>query len=327
MELPVLNTLKEKHPLPNNWNIAEECENVLEISGLQLHLSGIVATNNQQNAIGSAGSLSEETKHRSYFELLERVSILEAQKSSSFIAYNKKRTFQQEVSLEVAFPTSPTPEKWQYAKSNGVALSSSFEEACDRAHLELIERDLILRSWYQQISPKKVELNSQLTPLKELGQLEQFSFSTTTDHFVHGVFLFPESANKPFVYGMGAGFSPDVASSKASSEFIQRLGFLWEDEVLAEEPEFSPTPFYHQEFYLHQNRAKTIKKWLNASSSKSLVPCQENKEDVLFVDLTPSFLKEGLFVVKALSQSRTPLTFGDCDELGFPQGLLRHPIA
>lgn len=292
--------LKSTYPLPLGWEIVQSVEHRATIAGVEIFLCGLAANSksNKTQAVGSAGDPTAIPCERAYFELLERICILIAEK-------NKKHC--------KSFPTSPEPNIWQYSKSNGVAVGKNFSDASTRAQLELLERHWLLKSWYEQSAPKQITgLSSTVSPLNREYELFLAEFSTTPS--VVGLFGFPKKSGKPFLYGLAAAENRQQAIFKAENEFLQRLGFLWEEEIETDQLDFAATPMFHQEYYLSKERSKIIRKWLFGAKN-SVQPTNPSEtlktaSSMELADITPDSLSGKLSVVKATSSKLLPLTFG-----------------
>ncbi|HMJ16621.1 MAG TPA: YcaO-like family protein, partial [Polyangiaceae bacterium] len=130
------------------------------VNGLRIHLVGLCSESREGGeATGSAAALTGADVGRAYFELLERTGLLDALRAPKrgYALRNDEGLTCGWVSHENLFPSSPEPELWRYAKSNGVALGPSFVNACERAEWELIERERILRSWYGETRPVSLD--------------------------------------------------------------------------------------------------------------------------------------------------------------------------
>jgi len=225
--------------------------------------------------------------------------------------------------------TTPSPTN-RWARSNGIALGVTWKDAAERARLELVERDRILRSWYGELSPTRIDEPDGVVPdaLKLAHRLEWYEFGTEPDSVV-ALFGFPEPS-APFVYGFGAGRDREAAARSAAREWIQRLGFLWGEAVPTEPPDVAPTPDFHQEHYLYAGNLERVRAWLRGdhASFSGVLSAPRSALDAHYVDLTPAWLRSGLRVVKAVSGGRVPLCFG----LGHPwapacpEELMVHPI-
>jgi len=90
---------------------------------------------------------------------------------------------------------------------------------------------------------------------------------------------------------------------------MQRLGSLWDEAIIDVSPKIQPSPEFHLHYFLHREGIRRLKNWLTKPNPGP--NCEpEKKEDTYFVNITPDWLKEKLQVVKAVSFSKIPLTFG-----------------
>jgi len=331
----ILKDLLVAYPLPLGWTEPEVTEHRFQWKSLNVNLIGLCSQNKEGVSVtGSSGDLKMTPILPAYFELLERICILEARskKQEKFWTKSVAGLKLKSLPFDEVFPESPEPSVWTYAKSNGVALGTDFKRASENAHFELLERDQILRSWYGEFEPERYDINIDcLFELKSEYDIAVYRFGTKCKVF--GVFGFPRFPNRPLVFGFGAGKTIQYAVKKATREFCQRLGFLWEEPITNKLPLFSPTPDYHQDFYLVPSQIRKIKEWLSGEKrNKPLKSAfsKRGKTKILYVDLTPSCLKGKVHVLKAYSNEMMPLTFG----LGNPRltsrlskDILLHPIA
>lgn len=301
--------LQEEHPLPPGWTLAEVFEDTAQIGGLSIRMAGLVARHGEQPITGSAAHLEEQPLTRAYYELLERILLVDS-------LGGRTPWLRQEPELQLTqkevFPQSSDPSQWQYSKSNGVALGAGFNDACERAYRELVERDLILRSWLGEIKPERDQLLGPaafdfLTGLDEHYRFESYRLSH--GDWVAGVAVgWPKSPKAPLLLGFGAARNSQSAVASAYEENLQRLAFLWGEEIPTAEPEFSPTPDYHQEHYLWPPTGDAIKSWLSGEHSRyepQLPPIDDELTRYLEVGRVGE-----LSAVKAINPSRLPLTFG-----------------
>ena len=315
-----LKTLIQHYPLPEGWTLSEPFVDVIEISSIKLQLLGLVAESANFGPVTASAVCRQQVPWvRAYFELLERVSILLAREKLP----------------QIFNPTSPD-QKWVYSKSNGVAAHTDSEQAKRASFFELVERDRVLRSWYGQIRPIPVEFPE--PPLAEAlsayYRFEAYDFGEG----VGGVFGFPLAKQHPLVHGFGSRASLKEGLAHAVQETLQRLGFLWGEEVLVGQLEFSPTPDFHLEYFLSEEGAQRIRNWLDG---KHLGRFQlqdiadPNSENIQYLDLTPLSLQEKVHIYQASAPSRIPLTFGlgnPCIELRSQspaelESFLIHPVA
>lgn len=332
--------LVERYPLPPDLAPAEVFTETAVLHGVPIHLAGVAIDCDGECVVGSAASLHEVPLFRAYMELVERLAVLAAIRSTeapiALLDHDARRVGLEP--REVIFPQSPDPARVRWARSNGVAAGADFRDAARRARWELVERDRVLRSWYGELDPVRVELPEGCVPaqLREAYELSAYAFcrgdgGDGDDVSVAGVFGFPRGGG-PFTCGFGARGTQTEALLAAAAECLQRLAFLWGEELPTAPPAAAPTPGFHQEHYLYPGHHGRIRDWLGGEHARYrglLVPrCAASR--VRYVDLTPARLAGRLFVVKALPASHVPLAFG----LGHPQlcgpvpvEIAVHPIA
>jgi len=333
-----LTDLLSQYPLGPEWSVPELFSDRAAIGELGVNLVGLSCRRSTgEMATGSAADVSEMPLARAFFELIERTAIIDAEKSAGhFLLESLTRFERRKTTATALFPLSTDPEKWRYSKSNGVAAQRDWATACRAATLEVIERDRILRSWMGGRKPHAVALptGSFLDALKPLYHIEAYVFAEKEGPFssvhVAAIFGFPRGEGAPRVSGFGAHETLKTALAKASSEFLQGLGFLWGESLPSEIPNFSPTPDYHQELYLHSAGIQRIKNWLAGHhESYHSESYHRFAGESLYADLTPPHLKGTLWVVKACVEGTYPLAFGACPLFApptMPPELLVHPI-
>lgn len=259
---------------------------------------------------------AESAQHRCHYELLERISILRALgETKKFPVHNIQGDQTGQCDVTACFKTSPSPELWCFAKSNGVAAGTSFQDSAMRAAAELMERDRLLRFWYSDTTPQRMG-SAIYKPLQFLDKDFHFTaincsnpMSPSEIFHVIALFGFPKDPNRPMIFGFGSAETPEAAGKKACSEFLQRLCFLWEEATPTEEPEFSASPHFHQEYFLHPQHQDLLKNWLNGKSK--LLPMPDFQlNDFRFIDLTQSEQKEKIWILKATHPLALELTFG-----------------
>lgn len=331
-EETTLQDLAVRYPLSPRWSAPVALVETVQVGDIGVRIAGIrVEDEAGQVAMGSAADLEQSPLERAYFELLERIGIVE---SSAEKGAPLKDSAGTEVGRARAPDVSSDPDRWRYSKSNGVAAGSSWEMACRRAEWELIERDRVLRSWYGQGRPERTTLSSRVPEAwSEFYSFEAYVFgaAASSEVVVSGVFGFPKRKAAPLLYGFGARATSSDAVAAATSECIQRLGFLWGEEIPEREPEFAPTPDYHQEFYLWPATHVRLRRWLDGAHQKrhGARSLAGPRSDRHFADITPTALGSSFFVAKALPRDELPLVFGDghpsLGNLAFSLGI--HPIS
>lgn len=343
----LLEEFVEKYPMPKGWGQPRAIFHSYTNGDFYLNLVAVTAEGpGGLQLFGSAADPIQPPIVRAYFELLERISVIEGEAASElFHCCDSEGNFVSFIEKSKVFLQSDDPQQWKYSKSNGNALEKSFIAAARAAFLELIERDRILRSWFGQFSPRPVPITSEYMPkaLEKDFHFEVFSFNPFPDNAgpeVIGLFGFPREKINPLVFSFGAGFTLADALSQAKKEFYQRLGFLWGESLPSTPPPFEASALYHQEFFLYPPMMERIKSWLWDSAKSRSKLNSTNEEfniefkDASFVDITPRQLKGKLFVVKAQSEKLLPLTFGRKNPEvkkyftgDVPEELLIHPIA
>lgn len=332
--------LATKYPLHQSWQDVEVFKEKISVGHVNIFLSGFQLLGKENIQVtASAGSLKNDPQRRAYFELLERCSIVESNhaiKNLSKIPLSYfNRSHKATVLKSQLFPQSSNPNFWRYARSNGVAAHTSWRNACKNALNELYERDTIIRSWYGEIVPKKLSIPKNFVPKEwfKIYDFEAYSFPNSTPSEVSILIGFPKLKSSPTIYGFGSGSSEANALLSSRKECFQRLGFLWGEDIPKKSPNFSPSPDFHQEFFLYPPNVKLLKSWLSGGHTKYMSNIKKPspaKYKTLFFDLTPPHLRGKLYVVKAFDPDAIPLVFGKkklMKESNLPKNLIIHPIA
>jgi hypothetical protein len=330
-----LSALLERFPLPEEIGPLETVCETVSVNGVGIHLAGIATELRGECATGSAAALDGPPVLRSYMELVERLSILAAiqAKETHFTSRDRLGTAGTSVASECVFPENPEPSLWRWARSSGVAVGPTWEIASARARFELAERDRVLRSWYGQSEPASVAVPRGLIPpgLEARYSFEAYSFGWLEDVVVAGLVGFPRAPATPALLGFAARGDLLSALEAAFREFLQPLGFLLGEELPRSIPEPSPTPDFHQDYFLFPSHADRLRAWLRGEHSRhtrALTACTPSEP--LYADLTPPALHSKLFVVKAIPNGHVPLAFGPTHPFAagaLPAELRVHPIA
>jgi hypothetical protein len=326
-------------PLPEGWAAGERHEDVVEADGLRIYRVGLTATRGELEAIGAAASVDAPPVERAEFERLERIALLDASRSAGPLRTRRADDSLAEC-LPVAdvFPASDAPSAWSYARSNGVALQSTFRAACDAAQRELVERDRILRAWLGQTTPRRVSLVPASTPATRSYEWSAYLFPPPdgglleSKFHVVGMFGFSPRRDAPLAMGFAARLTPEAAQTAAASEALQSLAFLWGEPLPKALPEPTPTPMCHLETWQLRDRHVLLRRWLEGAHVALARPVAPRGDaahpTVRFVDLTPPWLEGGLRVVRAISERALPLAFGLSPWTAHLAPELRiHPIA
>jgi hypothetical protein len=324
--------------LPEPWTTPELVSDVVAVDGIEVHRAGVSTVGADAEEIcGAAAGADGPTTDRAWFELLERVSGLEAihRPSPAYCITDGRGVILESWPRADVFPESDAPDRWRYARSNGVAIHADFDRARDRAFWELAERDRLVRSWHGHIRP--VRLERALGPLDGAKSFEWAAYAFPEDDrqsFSHGidvvgVFGFPKRDDVPFVFGFSARPDLDRSVDAAAAEALQVLAFLWGEPVSDAAPAWSPTSTHHLERYQVRGAHETVRRWLEGTHARFVLPRSPAVRAALgFVDVTPAWLPNGLRVVKAVCRSATPLIFGESPLAGhLPADLRVHPIA
>lgn len=338
--MPQLKRKLESLPSINQWKIDEAVQNHVTIEGLTLSFCGIQATHPTFGAIvGSATEVFGDPWDRAWYELVERISIVEAIKAtpSQFITRDITGKSIGMLPFQQVFPSPPPGEEktWQPAKSNGIAIEQSWEKAATKAVWELAERHLILETWLGIRQPQAIDSPSikHVHALKNIFDVQCISFGSVHANAseIHscGVFLFPKSEQVPLIFGFGAAPEQAWALAKAEAEALQRLSFLWGETIPTELPELAPNALYHQEYFLVPAMLPLVKKWLNGKFLNSNTKKPEEVLSVQFVDLS-SYAPNGLYLARAIAHNSLPVMFGRYREKEFKtleEERVIHPIA
>jgi hypothetical protein len=311
-----LDQLLNQYPLSERWKSPELFQDELAIGDLKIQRVGVFTQDtNDQLITGSAVAIGEVPLQRAYFELLERMSNFDAEKGSD----------------------SNAQARWKFSKSNGVAAHTDLSRAMQFAHMEILERDHLLRSWLGALAPEKISVESPAIPQTLWSEYEFEAYQLSArDSFwkTIGVFGFPKGNLLPNVYGFSTRHSAGLAIQKAASECLQSLAFLYDEEILPELPEFRPSPDYHQALFTRPEARVLLRKWLAGEFTQREAPeiVKKRSPDAdlpTFSDLTPSHLKSRLHVVRAHVADAIPLFFGRFSDFGVKveEDQQFHPLA
>lgn len=339
-----LDALCREFPLPAAWGPVQSFTEVVDVGGLTLFLTGLMAVASPtKSAMGSATQLSSFDLRRAYFELVERAVVLDAidRAAPVFCLCDASERPRAECPHATVFPMAPAGASFVYSRSNGVAAGPDWESASRAAYFETFERHCVLAAWYGLTRPEKQPWGaSEVVSLEPLYDFEVYSFPSPEGPgadgriVVFGCFGFPKSPGAPFVCGFGAGTDRSSAERRASTECLQRLGFLWGEAIPEAEPPMGLTADFHQELYLWPPMHQRVRDWLSGThadrgAARRISHWPPLAVDPGFVDLTPPELAGKLRVVKAVSHELLPLTFGSEHpsfvDGGKSQGT--HPIA
>jgi hypothetical protein len=343
LENSELDQLRREFPLSREWAPVSIIQHVTQLGAIAIRLVGLSTVHASGPCVtGSAGDLQHSPLRRAYFELIERTSVVEAmtRTDSSFQVKTSLGEPSAITDRDLVFPAHDSQQRWRFSRSNGVAVASRWADACFRARLELIERDRVLHAWYGTTRPERIAMPIGLLP--DLGtqgyEVQTYLFHSVRpsphDVTVVGVFAFPERPATPLAFGFGARPSLPEAAAAAAIECLQRLGFLWDEALPETEPSFSPTPDYHQDYFLYPPHHARLRAWLaGAHCGRVCIPPPDATVQCAppgFIDLTPHALQSKLAVAKTMPTGELALTFGrGHPQVGaeLPEPLVVHPIA
>ena len=329
-----LSELRSTFGLPDGCELRETFFQRTIVGELELFMVGLVASAGADISVtGAAADEHGFPVDRAFFELIERLSIFLARRSPDPLRVRDVRgTAKGERAPARIFPLDKRPELLRTSLSNGVALHASWPEACEAALCELIERDRVLRSFAGEWKPSAIQLpDTKLErSLRAEYSVEAYRFGPSRGRLTHvttGLFLLPKRASAPIAYGFGAARDSEAALSGARREALQRLAFLWGEELPAAPPPAAPTPDYHQEYYLYPPHHAVLRDWLAGRAKRARPaskPVLDTQQPVSFVDLRPTGLRRELAVAKAVSTRASRLRFGSSSSRKLTPP---HPIA
>ncbi len=332
---PDVAALASRFGAPPYLGTVEWCVDDAKIDGATIHLAGVAVDVDGECVTGSAASTVEVPVERAYLELLERLAVLEAieRAPSRFVLVDETGTPTGIAPFGKVFPTSPTPDEWRWARSNGVAVGPSFGFAANRARLELIERDRVLRSWYGELLPQSADVEPGLFPvaLREHYDVRASAFGNSEGGVVCGVFALPKGG-APLSFGFSARPTRREAVASAALECLQRIGFLFGEASSDRAPDAAPTPDFHQDYFLASDGNRRVEQWLAGNHQGLHVFATERARNPRrgYVDLTPDWFRSGLSAVRAIPEDEIPLWFGASHPLvdgAHLSDISVHPIA
>jgi ribosomal protein S12 methylthiotransferase accessory factor YcaO len=340
--VPLDGGLNSLLPLPEGWRLAERVDDTVDADGLSIRRVGLCATSEHGQAIGSAADVLEDPADRARFELLERIAIAEAARRSSDRPFRLRSTTGDDLGtapFEDVFRPSDAPERWAFARSNGVSLNAGWSQACLGAAQELVERDRVMRAWLGETVPVRMEDHAGLSILSEARSYEWRTYvfpppdgpAIGGNVEVVGVFGFPRVEGRPLVSGYGARADRAEAVLAAQKEALQLLAFLWGEPLPDRAPDPLPAPMTHLETYQMREHQTFLRRWLDEGHAAHYRPSHAAHADVdrsvRFADLTPSWLAGQLHVARALCPAAIPLVVGLSPLLAhLPPELRIHPI-
>lgn len=299
----------QKNLLPWPEAELELFEDLAEVGRWKIFLVGLSLRSPSGDLItASAAGLTDYPKQRAFYELVERAWLWQ---------------LRDQIDIE-----KEGGQSWKLSLSNGVAFGMGKEDASRRALYELVERDRVLRSWYGEFQPKIIDvqekryfdecLNHQVEhQILHFGTVEVGSESIET------IGIYATSDRRPPIMAWGAGPTIKDAIIKAKSEYVQRLGFLFQEEW-GDIPDASTTPDFHLAYYFRPEATQWIEEWLHRPSGMLGSYEKINPSEISFEKLWQS--QEGYSLVRASSSKLLPLTFGPSYPSWYqPKVVTNHP--
>lgn len=324
--------------LPDGWSRPSQLEDIVLIAGVKIHRSGVAAiAPSGEEIVGAAADRIGSGRDRAWFELAERACVLEALGArASRRLFTEDGKARGEISHTDAFPSSRSPKKWVYSRSNGVAIHRDWASACRRAFWELAERDRVLRSWRGEIAPAPIRMKVSSVCAAKTHEWVACSFPATSGSFsanieVVGVFAFPRTRNDPFAVGFAARPVLENALSAAIGEATQQLAFLWGEPPTRRARKLPPSPALHLDTYQVHARHDRMRGWLDGAHLRfrgaASEPVSPKRTAIRFIDLSAPWLAGKGRVAKAVCAAALPLTFGESPAMRhLPPALRLHPI-
>lgn len=327
-------------PLPEQWSAVETHRDVVEIDGVAVRRAGMSSVGPGGEATGSAAELFADPSPRAQFELLERIGILEARASLAprHLVLDASGASTGTIGREEVFLESAVPDTWRHARSNGIAIHTSWQAACLHAKAELVERDRVLRSWAGATRPVSIPFAREhvLLGQRQSYTWSAFAFPVEPGTFgeeleVVGVFAFPHRDELPVAVGYCAKRQLADALTGALREATQMLSFLWGESVPTAVPALAPTAMFHLDALQVPERRVLLQRWLGGAHVAYRMRAEQKHgaaPAVRYVDLTPSWMAGECRIAKAMCDGAMPLTFGRGPYLSnLPAELQIHPIA
>lgn len=308
-----LTSLCEHYSLPAGWSLAEHFVDDVRIGTIQVAMAGLIARASRGLELtGSAARVGQAPIDRAYYELLERVSLFDARDSKHPLCFRDARGNETGAAdRDVLFPPQIANDGVRQSISNGAALQRTWAAACAAATAELVERDRVLRAWRGDFAPTTLDWSRSWLAPGDVYRMEAYRFGPATRYTVAGVFALPREPTTPLAYGFGADEDPGSAIRRAEGECIQRMAFLWGEEIPDRSPDPVPTPEFHQEYYLCPTNHDVLTRFLRGERVRSpKAHSHFDEESIRFVDVTPKSLAGRLWVAKAHAAGALQLHFG-----------------
>lgn len=341
MNSPALPLTSQLALLPEAWELVDTFQEQASISGVAFRMVGYAARRkrDQLTVTGSSCGWDRDPADTAWYELLERISLVTARSlpmdTRWCLRHIKSFAVHRMASSQELFKESPQPQLWTPAKSNGVAMGQTWQKAVQHALHEVIERHLVLASWYGAVKPQLVptRLPLNLSSLQHEFRIEHYHLGEfiCDENSVRAAatFIWPLNGKKPVIYGFGADAVADDATERSLKEALQRLCFLHDAEEPEAEAAFKPTADFHQDYFLQPAQQMAIKGWLAGDHfQERYAQALAFQGESQWLDLTPHDNFPGK-VVQVFLPGSLALMFGRYQPPQFPDldpKLLIHPI-
>lgn len=215
-----------------------------------------------------------------------------------------------------------------YSNSSGIAAHTLKEEAIKNALMELIERDAIMRNWYQRKSPmiiNKHRLSNHIR--KRINKYEKEGRKVLVldmeSQFAPTIQVIITGNKYPFfVSGAAANMNPEVAVLKAMAEAEYALYSLQKNHFDDVIPEQVSMPADHGSLYASGKYISNIKWLMNGEVRDSLPKMNLTYSDLvkLLNPVVTELIDDGtICVVRVFSSCCLPINFGyKCDSIAHP---------
>ena len=224
----------------------------------------------------------------------------------------------------VFYPIKPTGRKLIVDTcSSGFAAYTTREGAIDRGTLELIERDALMRSWYEQKSPVQIGLSALPTYLRrrisywrEQGR-EVYVLDLSQNGVIITEVVITSDEYPCFVSGASSSLASfDEAAVKAFHEAESRLIFgLNEPSTRTISPEHVHAVLDHELLYAQSRQYHEYVQFLFDGPTSDIAPVAtaaisslKQQLEIVIVDVSET--NASLKVVKVLSPLMIPINFG-----------------
>jgi hypothetical protein len=221
----------------------QEFKDSISIFGKTVYRVGLSDSCGELEVTGSAAYFEQsDCQMRAQGELNERLVIVKTKLSQNSKTIEEAQDF-----------------RWSH--SNGIASHFDLNLAQKNALNELIERDLLLKSWAGQLQVSLVGSAdlSDIVFLNDSYDIHAYNLKNCLCLLVG----WPKNEALPFLMSHAVHQDFNVAVIKAKKELIQRLAFLWEEALPQDDLTTMANPEFHLNWSLLTRNQKEISSWLN----------------------------------------------------------------